>query len=261
MDNASIAIAVLTRNEEKNIANCIQHHQKYCDVVLIDSGSTDDTVRIAKSLGARVLSRDWSGFSDQRNFAIESLQRDYEWLVFVDADEIFVSGIFDFMRGHLNDSDFDVIYVSQNIYLNGKRLRHAPGYPIYHPRIAKTSRTRFVQNQSGHGETIDPTRNLKSYYLDVPYEHYITSHGIEHWLLKHIGLARLESQQVKEVNKTTTNRMRLSLLVPDNLVRPFVRFTYHYIVRGGFRDGSEGLLFSVMYAWFELSKWIIRSER
>lgn len=261
MNARPTAIVILARNEEGNIGKCIQHHQRHCDVYVIDSGSTDRTREIAKSLGAKVIERTWTGFADQRNFALDKLGCEYAWLIFVDADEIFAPEVFDFVKNQDYPSGSDVIYVSQTIYLNGKALRHAPGYPIYHPRIARTSSVRFSQNQSGHGEMIDPTKNLKTHYLDIPYKHFITSHGIDQWLVKHIALARLEASQVKYVNEATTARMRLSLLIPDNILRPFVRFAYHYIVKGGFRDGREGLVFSVMYMWFELSKWIIRTER
>ncbi len=103
MDDISIAIGILTKNEQENIGRCIKHHQQYGDVFLFDSGSTDDTLRIAKSLGTPVLSRDWTGFADQRNFAIELLKNDYEWLVFIDADEIFDSGVFNFIKTNIKE--------------------------------------------------------------------------------------------------------------------------------------------------------------
>ncbi|UPJ26024.1 MULTISPECIES: glycosyltransferase family 2 protein [unclassified Bradyrhizobium] len=261
MNDHPTAIVILTRNEEINIGKCIQHHQQHCDVYVIDSESTDRTKEIAESLGAKVIERTWSGFADQRNFALDTLGPTYEWLIFIDADEMFDAAVFDFVKSRAYPSESDVIYVSQTIYLNGKPLRYAPGYPIYHPRIARTSRARFSQNQSGHGEMIDATKDLKTYHLDIPYKHFITSHGVDQWLVKHISLARLEASQVKQVNEATTARMRLSLLIPDNILRPLIRFAYHYMIKGGFRDGREGLVFSVMYMWFELSKWIIRTER
>ncbi|RXH25175.1 hypothetical protein XH99_11340 [Bradyrhizobium nanningense] len=255
-----MAIVILAKNEEGNIAGCIKQHKQHCNVYVIDSGSTDETKVIAESAGATVLTRSWTGFADQRNFAIDTLRAQYEWLTFIDADEEFDPAVFSFVDRTAQQSDIDVIYVSQTIYLNHKPLRHAPGYPIYHPRIARTSRARFSQNQSGHGEMIDSTRDLKTHFLDIPYRHYIISHGIQHWLTKHVGLASLEANQLKQINAGTTRRMRLSLLVPDNLLRPLIRFLYHYLVCGGFRDGRQGLVFSIMYAWFELTKWLVKSE-
>ncbi|MDA9453637.1 hypothetical protein XI00_04925 [Bradyrhizobium sp. CCBAU 21359] len=260
MRNTSIAIAILTKNEETNIARCIESHRECGPIYVVDSGSSDNTTAIATSLGATILFREWTGFADQRNYVIEELRDLHDWIVFIDADEIFDLGAFDFIQSDLTGTGFDIIYVSQTIYLNGKPLHHAPGYPIYHPRIARTSRARFVQNQSGHGEAIDSSRRLKVHYLNIPYKHHITSHGIQQWLTKHIGLAKLEAFRETKIDDATTRRMRINILIPDNLLRPIIRFAYHFLFRQGFRDGREGLIYSAMYAWFELTKWIIRCD-
>lgn len=82
-----LAVLILTKNEEKNLAETIRSVKDIADeVVVIDSGSTDRTVEIAKSLGARVAVRPWDNdFSAQRNFALE--QTDASWVLFLDADE------------------------------------------------------------------------------------------------------------------------------------------------------------------------------
>ena len=84
---SSLTIVILTKNEALNIVECVENAKQVADdVLVIDSGSTDDTVQLAKTAGARVVYRAWDDdFAAQRNFAIEN--SDAEWILYLDADE------------------------------------------------------------------------------------------------------------------------------------------------------------------------------
>src|SRR5580693_7413533 len=82
-----LSAVVLTRDEEANIARCIDSLAWADQVVVVDSGSADDTVRIARSRGAEVIEQPWLGFSGQREFAIRLPEVRHDWVYFVDADE------------------------------------------------------------------------------------------------------------------------------------------------------------------------------
>ena len=82
---AKIAVIILTFNEEKNIADAIRSAAFADEVLLIDSGSTDETLAIARALGARVVQHPMKGFADQRNFALRETAAD--WVFYLDADE------------------------------------------------------------------------------------------------------------------------------------------------------------------------------
>ena len=85
--SVAVSVVVLTRDEEVNIARCLASVAWADQVVVVDSGSTDDTVPIARSLGADVVEQPWLGFSGQREFALRLPELRHDWVYFVDADE------------------------------------------------------------------------------------------------------------------------------------------------------------------------------
>lgn len=88
MDTASkLSAVVISFNEEKNIARCITALQQVSDdIIIVDSGSADDTLKIAAAMGARVFSRAWTGYADQKNFGNDQAKHDY--ILSIDADEV-----------------------------------------------------------------------------------------------------------------------------------------------------------------------------
>jgi len=130
-------------------------------------------------------------------------------------------------------------------------LRYAPGYPIYHPRLVRTRTVRFIPNDSGHGETVES--GLHVGYIDIPYEHHFADDGPRAWLQKHLRLAEIEANAPSSAGVQTW-RARLSKSIGRGPLRPLLRFLFHYVVCQGFRDGRPGLIYSLMYTWFELTK-------
>ena len=80
-----ISVAIITKNEEEKLRDCLESIAFIEDIVVVDSGSSDRTVEIAASYGARVFEEPWRGFSDQKQFAID--QAKYDWVLLLDADE------------------------------------------------------------------------------------------------------------------------------------------------------------------------------
>jgi glycosyltransferase involved in cell wall biosynthesis len=249
-------VVILTKDEAAVLPRCLAAIPKEFEVFVVDSGSTDATVAIAQCHGCQVLVRDWTGFADQRNFALETLTGFFKWIVFIDADESFPEPIWSWINETLDDQlDADVVYLSQRIHIGDKMLKYAPYYPIYHPRIVKCRSDIFLKNQSGHGETIK--NDLQKIYIDVPYHHYIIAENCEDWLLKHVRLAIIEAQAASSViDGVVTNRSRLNTLMQPGPLRAVARFVFHFIVGGGWRDGRAGFYYSALYGWFELTKWL-----
>jgi len=143
----------------------------------------------------------------------------------------------------------DVLMVPSILYLRGKRLNHAPGYPIYHPRLVRRETASFVRNHTGHGEAVLDSCRIG--YSDIPYEHYFYHGEIVAWMHKHVGKAAQEVQLQPTAGALMTARGRLSVLLGRSWLRILGRFTYHYLFRGGFLDGAAGLEFALMFAWYE----------
>lgn len=251
-----ITAVILTLNEQQDLPECLAAIPPGTPVLVLDSGSTDNTVRIAGEAGARIATRPWTGFADQRNFALRDCGLTTPWVLFVDADERFPPKFYDWLRATLAaDPDVDVFEVPSLLFLDGRPLRHAPGYPVLHPRLVRREAVEFVPNHAGHGEAVLAARMARA---PIGYDHYFQSGDLLPWLEKHLKLAKAEARASAE---PTTTRGKLAKLVGRGLARPLARFFYHYLLRGGFRDGRAGLQYSLMYTWYELSIYLLARSR
>ena len=250
-----LTVVILTKNEEAKLPDCLKAIPGRYPIVVLDSGSTDNTVTIAKKHKCKVYSNPWPGFAEQRNFAINQCDINTAWLLFVDADEIYPQAFYDDFETQWKASDtFDVLMVPSILYLRGKRLNHAPGYPIYHPRLVRRETTRFVQNHTGHGEAVINTCRIA--YSSIPYEHYFYHGEIIEWMHKHIDKAAQEVRLEPTANAIMTLRGRISVLLGRSWLRIFARFCYHFVLRGGFLDGAAGLEFALMFTWYEATIYV-----
>lgn len=256
MTPADVTAVILTKNEEKNLPACLAALPDWMPKVVVDSGSTDKTVALAKSAGAKIFERPWTGFADQRNFALRECEIATSWVLFVDADEIYSERFFSWLLKTISeDPAVDVFDVPSWMVLDGTKLNHAPGYPILHPRLVRTT-TKFEVNHQGHGEKVVDCRIAQA---PLGYDHYFQSGSLIPWIQKHVRLAEYEVSTPSK--KASTLRARLSALAPKGPLRPLIRFFYHYVLRLGFLDGRAGFRYATMYAWYELTIWLMRSSR
>lgn len=245
-----LTVVILTHNEEANLPRCLKAIPERYPIVILDSGSTDDTLAIANARGCEIFTHPWPGFAEQRNFAIRHCAIKTPWILFVDADEIYPQAFYDWFEANPAELDaMDVLMVPSVLYLRGKRLSHAPGYPIYHPRLVRRETVSFVRNHTGHGEAV--INNCRLGYSKIPYEHYFYHGEIIAWMLKHIAKATQEVRLKPTANAVMTTRGRLSVLLGRSWLRIPARFLYHFLFRGGFRDGVAGLEFALMFTWYE----------
>ena len=250
MASTALSIVILTHNEQANLPRCLQHIPPGYPVLVLDSGSTDATLRIAAAHGCRVVSHPWPGFAQQRNFALEQCGIDTPWVLFVDADELYPARFYAWFEAEIAGTDtVDLVMVPSVLFLRGRRLKHAPGYPIYHPRLARRGVVEFITNHTGHGEAVRDTCRIA--HGAIPYEHYFYHGEIVAWMHKHIGKAALEVQLKPTAGAVMTRRGRLSVWLGRSWLRLPARFLYHYLLRGGFLDGAAGFEFALMFAWYE----------
>jgi len=260
---ASLTAVVLTLNEERNIEKCLSGVPDGIPTLVVDSGSSDNTVALARQHGSRVIETVWRGFAGQRNHCVRECGIETEWVLFVDADEVFSEEFFTWAEHFIkSDPPIDVVHVSSRLVLDNTILQHAPGYPIYHPRLVRRLTAEFVQGNTGHNEAVSEKMRIKE--IDIPYLHYWHAGPLHPWMDKHLGLAAQEIEHRRATSETVghrTNRMRLNALLGPGPLRSIARFLYHYVARGGFRDGSAGLRYSLMYLWYEVTKWVMSKER
>lgn len=250
-----LTIVILTKNEAKRLPRCLDAIPSRYPVIVLDSESEDGTVAIARKYGCSVYTHQWLGFAGQRNFALKNCNIEKGWVLFIDADEFYPLEFFTWFdsKPSLLES-IDVLMVPSWLVFCGQRLRYAPGYPIYHPRLVRCGIAPFTVGPAGHSEILKS--EVRAGWGDIPYDHHFFDGDIGSWMRKHIGLAELEAAAAPTTGALTP-RARLSLLMGKSFLRVPGRFAYHYLVRGGFQDGWRGAAYSLMYAWYELTKYLI----
>jgi glycosyltransferase involved in cell wall biosynthesis len=251
----SLTVVILTKNEEARLPLCLTAIPSRYPIVVVDSGSDDGTVSIAEKHGCVVYTNPWRGFAPQRNYALERCGILAPWVLFIDADEVFPPAFFSWFESSVETfSGVDAVMVPSILYLRERPLKFAPGYPIYHPRMVRRERVRFVVNHAGHGESIPEDCNI--IYAEIPYEHHFCDSGLIRWMHKHINIAGQEVYLKPTKGAMMTKRGRMSVYFGRSILRIPARFLYHFLVRGGFLDGKAGFEYALMFAWYEATIYI-----
>jgi glycosyltransferase involved in cell wall biosynthesis len=269
----NVSVLLLTHNEELNLPRCMNALRWCDDIVIVDSGSTDNTVEIARECGAQVLKRPFDDFASQRNFGLDNAIWKYEWILHLDADEI-ITKEFERKLQELQPLEhIDAYLVPSKLIFFGKWLRHAGMYPTYQVRLGRSRRLRF--KQVGHGQREDIPNN-KLAIFEEPYLHYSFSHGLRRWLERHVQYADAEAKQIYEqfsakhfrwsdlMTRSAIERRRalktISMRIPLAL-RPVARFCYVFFIKKGFLDGARGFLYALMLGVYEGMTSILVYER
>jgi glycosyltransferase involved in cell wall biosynthesis len=252
-----LTVVILTKNEEKALSHCLQAIPKEYAVIILDSGSTDRTLELAKQFGCIIHEHAWEGYAQQRNYALEECGITTPWVLFIDAYEIFQKEFFDWAVNAVNLelASVDAVMVPSFFFLRGKCLRYAPGYPIYHARLLRLGAVRFLSHhEGGFGENIQQGARLA--YAKIPYEHYYYDGEMLEWMHKHVDHANREIRITKK-GIVINRRKWLSMWLGNSILRAPLRFIYHYILCGGFLDGRAGLEYSLMFSWYEATKYLL----
>ena len=147
-----ISVFVLTKNEQNDLPGCIESLSWCDDIVVIDSGSDDDTVQIAESLGATVYHNDFISFAKQRNWALDNCSAKHEWILFLDADERTPPSFVTQVNRAIETSPQSVagFYCCWKLILDGRWLKRSDGFPKWQFRLLRSGFARF--SDCGHGQ-------------------------------------------------------------------------------------------------------------
>ena len=114
-----VSVLILTFNEELNLLNCLESVSEFNDIIILDSYSTDSTVSIAKSKGARVFQRKFDNFANQRNYALKNLTFKNDWILHLDADEIITSKLIEEIKQKIPNTKYDAFKLPSKIMFLG----------------------------------------------------------------------------------------------------------------------------------------------
>lgn len=253
-----ITVIILTLNEEANISYCLKNVSDWAnEIIILDSYSTDSTVSIAESAGAKVYSRKFDNYSRQRNYAINELPITNNWILFLDADEWLTDELKEEISTTLTKTSCDGFLIKRRLYFLNKWIKYGSYYPSWNLRLFRKGVATINREINEHVEVNGRVGKLKYDMVDENHN------GLSLWLFKHIKYAQLEASQFSTPNDLKTkfwgnpierkNWIRHNIwnkILPP-LIRPFIYFFYRYFLRLGFLDGRIGLIFHFLQAlWY-----------
>ena len=258
-----ISVVILTLNEATSLQRSLDSVAWSNDILVVDSGSTDATVEIARAAGARVVSRGFDSFAGQRNFAMETGAFRNQWVLHLDADEVVTPALRDELQaraGSGDDTGFPVYRLPSRLIFMGQWLRHAGMYPAYQVRFGRSGALRFVDH--GHGQReVQPPGQVGT--CANPLDHYNFSKGINDWFARHLRYARREAGQARAdaggalplrglaAADATQRRRALKQLAQRLPLRPLLRFLYVYIIKAGVLDGRAGFHYAALMGIYQ----------
>lgn len=237
-----ISALAITYNEEKNVERYIKSLSFADEIIIVDSFSNDNTVKIAKQLGAKVVQREFDNFSEQKNYALSLANHD--WVTFFDLDEIVTPKLAKEIVSTIKANPKKEAYkVKRNFYFMGKRLRYSGFQTDYVVRLFNKTNCKY--NGKLVHEAIETTSVIKT--LKHTVDHY-TYKTFDDYNLKLTKYSRLKAEELYNKN------VRPNLY--HFLFRPCYRFMHQYIIRLGFLDGKEGFIVSYLSGFMVFKRYI-----
>ena len=227
-----LSVALIAHNEEKNLPDCLRSVVFARQIVVVDSGSSDDTVRIAVEAGCDVFTEKWRGFGPQKQFAVDQCRE--LWVLVLDADERIPVETARVIRRIVSDDPGSVAGYNfpRKNFFQGRWIRHAGWWPDRVVRLFQRGRGRMRAVPVHEAVEIDGPVTL----LDVPIEH-LTESRLGPVLQKIDRYSTLGAEQAFLQGRRST--------IWSAFLRAKLTFFQDYVLRGGFLDGPQGLTLAV----------------
>ncbi len=236
-----ISAAIITFNEERNIARVIESLRCCDEILVLDSGSNDRTVEIAGKLGARVVEASWHGYAGQKNIATELAQHD--WVLSLDADESLSEALeAEIWQIKKSGPKFDGYTVPRLAQYLGRWILHSGWYPDRKIRLFDRTKAKWVGEYVHESVKVNGTvGHLQSNLL------HFTCNSISEHLRTMDRYTTLAAQEIA-AHQNTISLARL-------LLDPPWTFLQTYVLKLGFLDGVEGLAIAYMAAFYNFAKY------
>ncbi len=263
-----ISVLILTYNEEIHIERCLKSLKPFVkDIFIIDSYSTDKTIEIAKSFGAKVYQNKWINYAVQFQWGLDNCPIETEWVMRMDSDEYVEDELASEIPKKIENIEDNIsgIYLKRKVFFMDKWIKWGAFYPHVLLRIWRHKKGRIEQRWMDEhivlsdGDTIlldkadivDHSKNSFSWWIDK-HNSYATREMID---LKNIQYRFMSiDDSLKENNDPQAKLKRIiKEKIYSNLplgTRPFIYFIYRYILRLGFLDGFRGFVWHFMQGWW-----------
>ena len=235
----TLSVAIITKNEEGNLARTLASVRWADEIVIVDSGSTDGTADIARDFGAKFFIEEWKGFGVQKNSAIAKCTSD--WVLSLDADEEVSPELAEAIRNLLKgEPEYSAYFLTRRNFFLGRWIRHGGYYPDPKLRLFQRGSAQF-EERAVH-ETIRPAGPTGKLRGDLLHHAYPTLDSYIDHMNRYSALGATQAM----------TRGKTSHSLPGFLwnvwVVPIATFKYNYFLRLGFLDGREGLLLHLYHS-------------
>lgn len=229
-----LSVIIITKNESAHIVDCLKSVAFAHEFIVVDSGSTDNTVALAREFGAKVeITPDWPGFGPQKNRALDLATGD--WVLSIDADERVTPELAREIQAALATPKADAYEIARLSEFCGRFIRHSGWWPDYVLRLFKRGTARF-NDVAVHERVVPqgPTLRLTGYFEHYPY-------------------ANLDAL-INKINRYSSDAATMMYArgkratVFSALGHGFWTFVRIYLIRRGFLDGRHGLVLAVTAA-------------
>jgi glycosyltransferase involved in cell wall biosynthesis len=231
MARLPLSVTIICKNEEDKIRDALRSVQFADEVVVVDSGSTDRTLEIAREEGARVLVHEWQGYGQQKNYAQD--QTRHLWVLNIDADERvspeLKARVEELLQGEPPADGFE--FPRKNFYGN-RWIRFGGWYPNYQVRMARKDRARWTEPKVHEFLKVEG----KVHRINAPIEHPSFG-GVHDQVLTNVRFSRLGMEELLVQGKPASI-FRL-------LLKSWWKFIDSYFLKQGFRDGLPGFIIAV----------------
>lgn len=262
----TLTVVILTKNEERHIARAIASVAPIADrIVVVDSGSMDRTVELAKEGGAEVLENPWVNYATQLNWALDQLPADTDWVFRLDADEVVTDALASEIKTHLGSLSPTIVgvYISRRMTFLGRPIKWGGLFPVRVLRLFRHGRGRcenrwmdehvLVDGSTAefNGEIVDDNLNSLTWWTEkhnaYASREVVDLLNLEYGFMAHETVANLRSGQQAGLKRWIKENVYARL--PGG-VRAFLYFLYRYVVRLGFLDGREGTAFHFLQGFW-----------
>ena len=256
-----VSVLILTRDEQRDLPDCLASVSWSDDIHVFDSQSTDATTEIATAAGAHIHTRAFDDYATHRNAALATVSFKHPWVFLLDADERPTPELSREMQqlALAAPPEISGFRLRRRDFLFDTWLKHAQISPFY-IRLVRPERARYTR---AINEVIEVEGSIAD--LSYPLDHYPFSKGIAHWVAKHNLYSTMEAELIHRQQGLQNPSLRTALRDPDFHTRrlhqkaifyrlpgrPIIKGLYMMFVRGAILDGSAGLTYATLQSFYE----------
>lgn len=222
-----ISVVLISKNAASSLKTCLASCHDFDEIVLVDSGSEDDTITIANAYGAKVIHQHWLGFGPQKQFAVAQARND--WVLCLDCDEWLSANLLQKIKGLPDNPQVAAYQFPRCNKFMGRFLRHGEGYPDWSLRL-------FDRRRAGWSE------HLVHEYVQVNGPVARLAGDLMHESGEDIGQYLAKQNRYTDLQADALFRRGQQVGAAKLVLSPLLRFLKFFLLRQGFRDGIPGLV-------------------